>query len=447
MFHRYGKKGKLSQTKSLKDLTRITPAALFLAEEKRSGLLHQIKETSALEEARYDSLCLSLIHNLVNHCQSLPETSTSYYSQPGGLVDHALNRTEAALNLFQQYLIQEGKAELSEEQKLWQYALFSAAILQGIGKLQMDYRLELYDSNGQFLKLWNPLLDSLMTVGSYYSYEIPGESDEKFRRRLNLLLARLLMPASGFSWIASNNQVLAVWLALLNEDTEAAGTLGAILIRADAIAIQRYFTQMMVRAYGSRGGRYGRVSTFAGGVPESITEVEQQIGVEFLQWLTKALEAGRIMVNKAPLFMVPGGLLMSAEVFKWFVREHPEFKNWQAVQNGLLSLGLHSLSSDGSVNSRFEQSSNQQIHTGIVLADYAVALPSTVEVHNMHTGKPASLSATEFIHQARYNSSNFTRQQVVYAAEALPHLHASGNWQSEASPLQEPIKPGVTNGA
>ncbi|KTC85048.1 conjugal transfer nickase/helicase domain-containing protein [Legionella brunensis] len=447
MFHRYGKKTKSLNAKSLSGLTRIVQAPLLLAEDKRKVLLTQIRDACALEEARYDSLCLSLMHNFVNHCQNLPETANSYYSQLGGFLDHALNRTEAALSLFKQYVIQEGVAELSEEQKLWQYALFSAAILQGIAKLQIDFIIELYDNHGQFLKQWNPLLESLASIGSHYSYEFQKESDEDFRRRLNLLLARLLMPVSGFSWIASNQQVLAVWLALLNEDLQGAGTLGAILIRANAIALQRYFNQMMAKNYGSRGGRYGRVSTFAGGVPESLAEIEQQIGVEFIQWLTKTLDGGRIMINKAPLFMVPGGMLMSVDIFKLFIREHPEYKNWQAIQNGFLSLGLHRLGPDGSINSRFEQSNTQQMHTGIVFADYAVALPAEVQLHNLNTGKNSSISATELIHQAQFNT-NFTSQQSSYTATSLPHLNASGKWQPLTAPaIQAMFKPGVPNGA
>ncbi|WED42989.1 conjugal transfer nickase/helicase domain-containing protein [Legionella cardiaca] len=447
MFHRYGKKIKSLNAKSLSDLTRIVQAPLLLAEDKRKVLIAQIREASALEEARYDSLCVSLMHNFVNHCQNLPETANSYYSQQGGFLDHALNRTEAALSLFKQYVIQEGAAELSEEQKLWQYALFSAAILQGIAKLQIDFKVELYDNHGQFLKQWNPLLENLVSVGSHYSYEFQKESDEDFRRRLNLLLARLLMPVSGFSWIASNQQVLAVWLALLNEDLQGAGTLGAILIRANAIALQRYFNQMLVRNYGSRGGRYGRASTFSGGVPESIAEMEQQIGMEFIQWLTKALDAGRIMVNKAPLFMVPGGMLMSPDMFKLFVREHPEFKNWQAVQNGFLSLGLHRLGADGSIHSRFEQNNNQQMHSGVLFTDYAVVLPPEVQLHNLNTGKNSTISATELIHQAQFNN-NFTRQQGSYAATPMTHLNAAGKWQPITSPtVQSLFKPGVTNGA
>jgi integrating conjugative element relaxase (TIGR03760 family) len=445
LFHRYGKKTKSSlKTKPLKDLTRIVQASALLAEEKRTVLLAQIRAANDLEEPRFDSLCLSLVHNLAQHCQSLPETANSYYSQQGGLIDHALNRTEAALSLFKQYVVKEG--ELSEEQRLWQYALFSAALLQGIGKLQTDFSLALYDNNGHFLKQWNPLLESLMAVGSYYSHEFLEEADEKFRRRVNLLLARLLMPAGGFSWIASNSDVLAVWLALLNEDLQGAGTLGAILVRANAIALQRYFNQFLIRHYGSRGGRYGRASTFAGGLPEPISEIEQQIGIEFLQWLNKALESGRLMLNKAPLFMVPGGLLMSADMFKLFIREHPEYKNWQAIQSGFLSLGLHRLGPGGSIYSRFEQANTQQMHSGVVFAEYAVVLPAKVEIHHLSTGKSHTMTAIEVIHEAQ-STHNFTKQQASYTAHPLLHLNASGQWQHAVPSERANPKPGARSGA
>ena len=200
--------------------------------------MQKIAESSALDSARFDNLCLKLLHNFANQCQSLPETANSYYALPGGLLDHALNRTEAALHLLRQQMVQEHDAELSEEQKLWLYALFSAAILQGIGKLQLDYRIELFDINGLLTRPCNPLLEGLASSSKYY-YEFIQGSEDDLRRRLNLLLAYQLMPESGFAWIAGNPQVLAAWLALLNEDPNAAGMLGRILERADAIAIQR----------------------------------------------------------------------------------------------------------------------------------------------------------------------------------------------------------------
>lgn len=428
MFHRQRKNHSSGPAKSTKDLTRMLTAAQLLNDDRRQMLLQKMNELSGLEPSRYESLCLVLIDNLVNYCQSLPETANSYYSQPGGLVDHALNRTEAALSLFNDFMVLEQPGLLSEEQKLWQYALYTAAILQGIGKLFIDFRIHLYDPNGQLLKPWNPLLDSLVSIGSHYDYEFQKEGNVDFRRRLNLLLARTLMPVSGFNWIASNPQILAIWLALLHEDPRSAGTLGAILIRADAIAIQRYINEFMVRSAASRSGRYGRAGTFSGGVPESIAEKELALGVEFIQWLTKSLAEGRVMINKAPLFMVPGGMLMSQEMFQLFVREHPEYKNWQAVQNGFLSLGLHSQGINGAIN-RFEQAHNQQMHSGVVFSEYAVALPETVEVHQLNTGRVESMSATELVHKAQY-TNQFTQQHNVLAAAPLQKLSASGLWQN-----------------
>lgn len=431
MFHRPGKKEKVPFAKPLKDLTAIVKPQQLLSNGKRQALLNKLMASSGLDASRFNGICLSLIHHLIHHCQNLPETSNSYYSLPAGLLDHALNRAEAALSLFRDYILQENEAELSEEQRLWIYALFSAGILQGIGKLQIDYRVDLFDENGQLLKPWSPLLESMASVGDHYRFEFQPEGDPLFRRRLNLLLARQLMPENGFKWIVSNPQVLAIWLALLNEDTRAAGTLGAILIRADAIAIQRYFTEFLV--VGQAGGRHARpnrLATFVDSVPATSAEKDQLMGVEFIQWLTNQLESGLIIINRAPLMMVPGGLLISPELFKLFMREHPEYKNWQAIQNGFLSLGMHELSADGEVTSRFEQAHTQQMLNGIVFSDYAVALPNTMKRHDLNTGAISSISATELIHQAQLSHQNFHRQESAGPLLALNHLSAAGKWQA-----------------
>lgn len=431
MFHRHDRKTKSSHAKPLKDLTAIVSPSQLLSDSRRQELLQKMMDSSGLESSRFDSVGLSLINNLINHCQRMPETTNSYYALPGGLLDHALNRTEAALDLFRQFVVQEEGALLSEEQKLWLYALFSAGILQGVGKLQIDYRVDLFDLNGQLLKQWSPLLESMASIGSYYQFEFQPEGEDNLRCRLNILLARQLIPASGFAWIISNPHVLAVWLALLSEDVRGAGTLGAILIRADGIAIQRYFNEFMGKGAGHQIGRPTRMNTFIDTIPESVVEKERIVGVEFIKWLTNKLASGQIMINKAPLFMVPGGLLMSTEVYKWFVREHPEFKNWQAAQSAFLSLGLHSVSADGSTVSRFEQANTQQIHSGDLFEQYAVALPAEVpvQIHNLHTGEVTSISATDLVHMAQFNNHSFHHQEHSTNPVSLNHLSQSGEWQ------------------
>lgn len=433
MFHRQGKLSPTNKAKSLKNLTKILPPLQLLADAKRKELLEQMQGLSALDPSRYESHCQVLINNLVNYYQSLPETSHNFYSQPGGLMDHALNRTEAALSLFRQFVILDEQGEFSEQQALWQYALYSASLLKGIGKLYTDYRVELYDAKGQVLKPWNPLLEHLAEIGKYYDYSFDKEGDKEFRRRLNIVIARAVMPAHGFSWLASEPEILAIWLALINEDERSAGTLGALLIRANAIALQRYMDQFMVKGHAGRGGgRFGRIGAFSDTTPESLVDKEQMLAVEFIQWLSKMLGEGLIQINQSPLFMVPGGMLMSADLFKWFIREHPEYKNWQMVQNALLSLGLHDVGRDGEVMTRFEQANTQKIHTGVVLNEYALLLPNEVKVHQMSTGKVTTQSAIDVIHSAE-SGNQFLRSQAAPAQSAVQSLNASGQWQQPES--------------
>ncbi len=416
-------------TKSLKDLAIILAPSILLSEGKRPYLIEKINKNCGLESSRFESLCANLLDNLVNHCQQLPETKNSYYSQLGGLVDYALNRTEAALELFRHYIISE-ENELSEEQKLWIYALFSAGVLQGLGKLQIDYLVDLYDVNGQRLKQWSPLIENMVSVGSHYYFEFLEEGEEDFRRRLNLLIAKQLMPASGFNWIISNPQILAIWLALLNEDLMSAGTLGAILIRADAIAIQRYFHDLLNKGGLRTGSRHGKVATFLDTIPEEVKE--RMAAVEFIEWVKQALDQGRIMINRPPLFMVPGGMLMSSEIFKLFVRENPEFKNWLSVQNGFSQLGLHRKGFDGSITSRFEI--QNAMHEGIVLSNYALVLPDQITIGDSED-KTKTVSAIEFIHSE------------MGANDTPLYLNEAGEWQQAASILNSPnTNPGAQRG-
>jgi hypothetical protein len=154
--------------------------------------------------------------------------------------------------------------------------------------------------------------------------------------------------------------------------------------------------------------------------------------------MIKSLDEGRIMINKAPLFMVPGGMLMCQEMFQLFVREHPEYKNWQAVQNGFLALGLHSRGADGGATVRFEQMHNQQMQSGIVFSKYAIALPASVKVQHL-SGKVESLSAMELTNRA----NNYNQLQPVNAAvSSLQKLNAAGQWATVDN-RPNPLGPGA----
>ena len=376
MFHQPEKKAGL-RTKPLAALTKITAVETILDTPKRTALIQTIRESGGLNLKLFNSLCLQLIKNLLQYCQVLPESSNRYYALPGGLFDYAINRTEAALILFRDNILLEPQAPLSDEQKLWWYTLFSAALLRGIGKLYLDYKIDLYDKNGAHLKTWDPLYESLAPSHSHYLYTLETSNDNLLRNRLNLLLARQIMPKEGFEWITSHKEAFNTWLKLLDEDKENMGALEAILDRADAIAIQRDLTGMIIEQTDIKIKR-SLMGTFIDKTHELLIKKEQVIGLEFIKWLQDSLEKGDLILNQGPLHAVANGLLIGVETFKLFLSGHPGVSNWQTVQQGLVALGIHIEGDHGSPVSRLKEGN------GIVIKS-SIGLPNQLFIQEQST--------------------------------------------------------------
>ena len=135
MFYREEKKPTPTRKRPLKNLEAIVTHDVLFQDKKRQELLENIQKNLGLSKSDYKKFAQPLIETMASFFQNLPET-TLYYSHSGGLLDRALNRTEAALTLMQQLLVRTKESEpLSEQQKLWLYAVFSAGLLQGTGKL------------------------------------------------------------------------------------------------------------------------------------------------------------------------------------------------------------------------------------------------------------------------------------------------------------------------
>ena len=339
MFERPRKKADYNA--HLHGLTTIIPAQQLILKNKRPDQIADLANTCQFEPPRFKTLCEQLFIQLLHYTEQLPDTTNSYFSSPGGAFDHALSRTKAASDLFQNFLLQTPDAKLSEEQQLWWYALFSAGLLRGIGKLPLDYEVELYNQHGHLIKTWEPLLEPLAGTAHAYKLDtVNSNRDESFRQRLNIILAQQLMPKEGFAWLTTNLNVFEVWLALLHEDTATSGSLGLILDRADAVAIQDNLINPPEGLHVPKHAG-GRATSFIDSPGESLIDREQIMGAEFLKWLMANLESGKLTFNQHPLINVAGGTLIGPDTFKLFVRESPLFKNQMAVQQAVMSLGIH----------------------------------------------------------------------------------------------------------
>lgn len=427
MFTRDTKKSKDVAFKSLKDLIHVESLELLLKNEKRQKLLSSIKNTIGLNESSFNNLALPLVHSLIKYCQSLPETS-KYYAHLGGLVDYALNRAEASLHLVRHILVLDEDEKPTKEQEIWLYTLFSAAMLLGIGKLYTDYRVDMFDANGQYVKCWQPLLEDLSTVGDYYSFDLLRGDEIPFRNNITLLLARQIMPSAGFSWISSEPKVFAVWLALFQGDRDGAGVLSAILDRANDVIIQREISEYLAKH--TNEGRAHRLSTFIDTKPDSTMNIEKIISAEFITWLTQGLESGKILINKVPMLMevMPTGIVISPQLFDMFVQEHRKFKNKVAVQKAFLSWNEHLLTDSTKESIRLGKEEKQNDNSITINTS---VLPDKVYIYNSKTDKIAKISSLDLIHNLQgYSAHNAEDLKVT-----LNHLSQKGTWVTPEEPV------------
>jgi integrating conjugative element relaxase (TIGR03760 family) len=411
MFRRLPLDKSASQLKKpLTELTKMEVLDSLLKAPKYQVLLNEIENHFVLESGRYESHCAALIQRMMLYCEFLPESTNSYYAERGGLIEYALQRTESALSLFSAYLIVEEESGLSELQQCWQYALFSAAMLYGIGKLYLDYDIDLHDIRGGFINKWNPLIDNLILQAPFYKCQIQYDPELTFRRRLNSLLAQMIIPKAGFDWLASYPEIFEAWLALLNEDTQGVKILGALLSRADQMALAKAIARWL-KEQGEAKPKSFR--TFEQPGIDSTKDLAHQAGLLFLEWLKQQLEQGELVLNEGGLNLSKEGLTINADLFKLFVKDFPTYKSWQAVQKGFLSLGFH----DASVDT-----------AEILFTKFGIMLPSKARFYNGSMGTKTWVGAVELMKFASEGGS-VIKGKTTESLMNLPKLDAKGDWQ------------------
>jgi hypothetical protein len=428
MFYREEKKPPaLKQPAALKNLDPIESFEILLKDKKLQEALSQIKQNLAYQASHYQKLATPLIAGVAAYYQMLPETSL-YFSHRGGLLDRALYRTEAALSLMQQLMIRDESGLPSEDQKLWLYALFSASLLQGIGKLYTEYQITIHNGMGKLVKNWEPLIEDMHSVGDYYRYQfIREDSDsETLRKHVSVLLAQQLMPKEGFALLSTNPAIFKAWLALLEEDRDGAGSLSAILDRANAVTDQRYLSDYLDQHGHLLEHGNGRVGSFLDNVPENTVERERSIGAEFLVWIHDALASGKLVFNQEPIRaeIYPAGAVLSAEVYDMFLQEHLKLKSKFIVQRALSAWKEHLLvdhantETDKKVSKIYLNNAN---------------LPETVKVYNPKTEKIDNVRTLDLVHDMEAYTRDYAREPIL-----VHQLDLNGKWTGqEAAPVKQ----------
>lgn len=337
------------------DLLPVRSASELIGNEKNQEKIAQLPKLVGLPQEKYLELGKPFFEDFIEFVQELPETRSGYFSLKGGIFSHCLARTVNALEMLHAYFLVEGDEKLSEAQTLWSYAIFTAGLLQGIGKVIVDLKVEIYDGYQQHIGHWVPFEGSMVDSAKYYRYSFDSAWPDTFRNQATLLLARQLLPDAGFAWLASNKELFSVWLSLLDDDdSHGTRTLNYVLWRADALALNDFFDANPNLRDLVTAADYGREKRSGSSFIHD-TAPHGNAGLAFLSWVRDQINSRRFPLDTGPVIAVPGGVLVTSEAFEIFTRESNVYKNWQYVQTQFTGLGIHRLGSNNEIFQRYSR--------------------------------------------------------------------------------------------
>jgi hypothetical protein len=321
------------------------------------------KEMVNLPEQHYQGLYTSVLENYADFVQGLPAIKFKSHNYHCGLLELGIQRTFKAL---QSYRIEHPVRHLEPEKvppqlSRWTYALFTAALFYGLGQVEAIYWVGVSDQKGQHSTRWRPLAEPIRDLGTHYRYTYEAISQDDLAARATPLIAKQLMPAEGFAWIASDQEIFAFWLAILQNDERASGFLIKHLMEAEEQLLtesgysaalfpseqdDQHLTENKEEEdddHGLEKNKEKEEVSVTEEQPKSTDRLQDalaektaldvsgghilEIGEHFIHWLRNA-----VIGHGASIYRTQEGqLFIDSDAFQAFIRDNPQYKNWQTV--------------------------------------------------------------------------------------------------------------------
>ena len=204
-------------------------------------IINQIQQATGLPQEHWNINYLGFITNFANKVQLLPASESHHHSSYGGLLEHSLETGLNALKLKRAKMLPIGAtAEIIEKEKeLWNYAVFTSALLHDVGKPLSDQIITIVNETPA--RKFNPVTENL-TEGSVYQLKFRRGRKYRSHENLPLLLASSLIPKIGLNWITSNPNILDEWTLCLTGRKAEAEAMGEIITKADQISTAQNLT-------------------------------------------------------------------------------------------------------------------------------------------------------------------------------------------------------------
>ncbi|MBN2907822.1 MAG: TraI domain-containing protein, partial [Rhodobacteraceae bacterium] len=216
----------------------ILPADALL--EPHGPILNRIEELAGVPRSYYQRYYQAALQQYARFVQQLPASEAHHHAGPGGLLAHGLAVAAAALKIRRGHLLPPGASAetIDQQQDLWTYAVFTAALCHDLGKPAADQAVTLYDDQGNAWP-WSPWTGHMAAPAKWYGNEFRRGRVYGLHEKAALLLVNRIVPPEGLAWLSGEVGAFAAWLACVAGDTDNAGPFGEIVGRADGESVSR----------------------------------------------------------------------------------------------------------------------------------------------------------------------------------------------------------------
>ena len=271
----------------------VLSAKALIGEKRYQFLLDEIAQVCLLPEEYFSALYIDLIDHFAEFVQLIPRQEKGML---GGLLNEGLVRGMAAL---QRYSNQFGQDSLDA---LHCYALFSACLFIDVSKAVTNQKVVLTDARGEYITQWRSFAAPMVGVGEGYKLYSTSSAYHRLDASLTPLLARQIMPESGFLWLASHWRVFADWLEALQGGGRKGGRLAHLISRILEEDLTEWFNLIEVPEI------------------DPIEPDEENFADEFYEWLIDGIEDGSIDFNDKDslVHVVDEGVFVDKQLFKQY---------------------------------------------------------------------------------------------------------------------------------
>lgn len=286
-------------------------STLFFPVKKASSLLDTEMCQLLLEilqvlltKSAFTTFYLPVIERFSEYVQVLPSKHQGPFAALNGFLDYSLSRATYALTFALTHLYAGQKNFYQLKPKSYSalelYTTFTAALFLNIEQLISHYEIKLYDSNKNFMKVWNPFEGSMQEQDAvFYRFQNVNTSTAYYfiaSALSSFILSKHNSTKKGFDWMTQHSNIYESWLAFLNHDEGERIPISALLGLipfADKQAIDKKLQFLKERKQNQSSLFYDNQR-----YSKQTETFQHTLGNQFLNWLKERIALGKLIINQ-----------------------------------------------------------------------------------------------------------------------------------------------------